>query len=1537
MIHRDIAPANIVISRDGSLCLVDFALATSLAEIRPEFTHHSAILGTLAYVAPEQTGRPARPVDQRADLYALGGTLYELATGEPPFGSGDALRLIHDHLARVPAPPAARGWEVPAPLSEVIMHLLEKEPDNRYQTADGLLYDLERLRDAGPRARALRVGERDFPERLLPPSRLVGRDVELAALQSAFEQAVAGRCRGVLVSGAPGVGKTALVDQLRPVVTRSDGWFVSGKFDQYRHDLEFNAGNQAFRALGRLLLAEPEDELRQLRERILGAVGANAGLLTAVVPEFAALLAAAPVPGDPLTAQARAQRAAADALRAVASPTRPVVMFIDDLQWAGRVSLGFIDLALSEEPIDGLLLVCAYREDDVGETHPLAAALSRWREVTAVERLPLANLAGPSLGTLVGEMLHAEPNAAAQLVSLIEPHTNGNPYEAVELLNALRRDGFLTATAAGWRWDQAAVRAHLGRSELASLLTARVEAMAPSSREMIEAMACLGGRAERRMLRVATGTPENAVDRALAPAIEDGVLVLEPGRHEAVRFRHDRIREAVLGRVDAERRRSIQLAMARRIASVPELFAVAAEQYLPVVDTIDDPPERRQVVSLLRRAADQAALTGDYGRVNSLLSTAPRLIDADDQRMLIEVLTGRHSALFSLGRLEEADDEYRTITELSSGEAARAATSVQVRSLTYRDRFAEAIGLGVQSLRECGITVPAEQRRLGEIDDAFETVYQWLQDSEAADDLVRRDISDLALIAAGQLINAMMPAVYFTGDHVLLGWLTLETLRVWIKHGPGRTLIGPAFHFAHAAMELRCDYAAGYHALRRLLTVSEARGYEPDTSLALHCFNASARFWFEPIEHNVADARRAREGLIAGGDLHIAGHTFAPATTALLESAPSLDAASAEVKAGLDFARRTGGEQTAQWLDGYRWLTDALRGDGSGEPDEVTPDDKYADNPMALFYAHVNRAVAAAIFGDPHGLEQHTSRAIELVPAVSGHYETAWARLLRGLAVADQARHAEDGEKRSRLLSELDDMTRWLAARAADAPDNFRHLVLLLEAERAWTVADFRAASLAFDAAQRDVTRRQRPWHRALITERAARFFLAHGLGHIGEVLVAQARQLYLTWGAIAKVDQLDWAYPTLRRQREATTSENGTGPSDRSEHRAYVTTGTIDLLGILSASQALSSETSIERLRSRVIETLGAMTGATGVHLVVWSEDQHDWPAPAPDSAGTTVLAGGTEHDTAVPMTVLRYAQRVREPLAVSDATTDDRFARDPYFAELDCCSLLSVPILSRGTPRAVLLLENRFIRGAFSAERLDAVKLIAGQLAVSLDNAHLYAELADSRARLTKASDAERRSLERDLHDGAQQGLVSAMITLSLALDQTEDRPKLHATLSMVQAELEQALQELRELAHGLYPTGLRRRGLSGSIRALAQRSDSDVSIGEGVESRFPPEIETALYYCCLEAVQNASKHAGPRTAIRLFTESHALHLEVRDHGPGFELDDVRGGVGLRNMRDRLGVVGGHVEIVSGPGRGTLIAAAAPLTSASARDTGR
>ncbi|QYN38753.1 AAA family ATPase [Pseudonocardia sp. DSM 110487] len=1334
VMHRDISPANVVLSSDGAVCLVDFALATSFAELRPEFSHHARIVGTLEYLAPEQTGRTGRAVDQRADLYALGATLYELATGEPPFGTGDPLRLTHEHLAREPRPPNEVNSAIPMPLSEIILHLLEKEPDNRYQTADGLLHDLERLRDGDARPTEFQLGERDVPLRLLP-SRLVGREDEVAALEGTFEEARAGRCRGVLIGGAPGVGKTALVDQLRPVVTGGDGWFVTGKFDQYRRDLEFDGVYQAFRALGRLLLAEPEEALAEVRVRILEAVGANAGLLTATVPELAALLEVASDPGDPLTAQVRVQRVAAEVLRAVASRIRPLVVFLDDLQWAGRTPLGFVDLVLGEEPIEGLLLVVAYRDGDVDAAHPMVPLMARWRDQADVLHLRLGNLPESGTAAMIADMLHIDQAAAAGLVGAVGPQTSGNPHETAELLGALHRDGVLTVTAGGWRWDEAAVRAHLGRSTVPALSAARIDALPARSRAVVEAMACLGGRAELSVVQTAIGESADVVGEALAPALDDGLLVLEPSPPPAVRFRHDRIREAILHGLDRSRRRTLHVAMARRLAGVPELFAAAAEQYLPAVDTVDDPLERRHVVDLLRRAADQAALIGDHALVDALLTAALRLADPDDTATLIELHIGRHAARYGLGRLEEADEEYRTIEGLSATAMQRAdATAVQVRSLTHRNRFAEAVGLGVESLHELGIAVPAADRVEAELGHHADRLFRWLDDTEVADDVARPDIAHPALLAASALIDATLPAAYFAGNFPMYAWLSLEALRIWIEHGPARRLLGAACHAIPPTLVLHRDYSVMYRARRRIVALGEARGYEPDTSRARQMF-AAASCWGEPVENTVREAQRARAGLIAGGDLATAGYTYYLSVAGLLDCAPTLDACATAAEEALAFTRRTGSEQTGQLMDSYRWLTAVLRGDTSAAAGEEAAPDRYLGNPLALFTAHLTHAIAAAVLDDQPGLAHHAAAAMPLVGSALGLYPSASAHLLHALALAERARGRDD--ERGPLLSELDDVVQWLADRATDAPDNFLHLLRLVEAERAWAVGEFRAAALAFDAARRKAADRRRPWHRALITERAAHFHLAHGLDQTGHDLLGQARRQFAAWGASAKVAQLDWAYPALQSHIEPREGQSADQPADLVPRQPTVTTSTLDLLGIVSASRALSSETSLERLHGRVVEVLGAMTGATAVLLLLWDDDRQDWLQP---STGTgTESISGTGRETVVPMSVVRYVQRTGEPLVVADATRDDRFCRDRYFVDLRCCSLLATPILSRGAPRALLLIENRLIRGAFTTERLDAVKLIAGQLAVSLDNAQLYAEyrrIAEEQAALRRVA---------------------------------------------------------------------------------------------------------------------------------------------------------------------------------------------------------
>ena len=950
------------------------------------------------------------------------------------------------------------------------------------------------------------------------------------------------------------------------------------------------------------------------------------------------------------------------------------------------------------------------------------------------------------------------------------------------------------------------------------------------------------------------------------------------------------------------------------------------------------------MVALLRRAAEQAALVGGYGQVHTLLSGALRVADAGDAATLIELHTARLTALFCLGRLEEADEDYRIIERLSTTVLQRVdATCVQVRSLTNRKLLAEAIELAVDALRELGITVPAPDRLPELIEGYFEHLYRWLDHTDAAEDLARPEITDPILLAVTPLFNAVFPAVYFAGDTFMQAWLSLQVLRIWLDHGTARGVVGPprrscaaspASYSIVTAIALREDYGAAYRAVRRILTLAEARGYEPETSLARFVFSCFS-CWFEPLESSVQSATLAYEGLIKAGDLASAGYTVVHTYGALLDCVPTLDVYAAEAEEALAFVRRVGIDQMGQWLQACRWLTGVLQGKTSAALAEVVPIDRHADNPTARFSVHFTRAIAAAIFDDPAALTRHADAAMQALPVVLGNYVSAVPRLLRGLALAADARTGA-ADERPGMLSEVDDLIRWLRARAEDAPMNFLHLLRLLEAERAWAGGDFGAAALAFDAARGEVAARQRPWHRALITERAARFALARGLQHAGFELLAQARHEYLAWGATAKVAQLDWAYPALRPHADAPEESVGDQAGDLRGRGSVLTTGTIDLLAIVSASQALSSETTIDGLHARVGGVLAAVTGATAVQLLLWNEDRQDWLLPAP--TGGTVALSATGHDRAVPTSVLRYAQRIPEPLVVADATSDDRFARDPYFADIDRCSLLALPVLSRGRLRAVLLLENRLIRGAFTAERLDAVKLIAGQLAVSLDNAQLYSELAASRARIVAAADQARRRIERDLHDGAQQQLVSLAMQLRMIHQEvTPEADELRTQLERAVSQATGALDTLRNLSRGIHPAILTKGGLGPAVHALMRRSPIPVRLDVHVKKRLPDQLEVSAYYIVAEALTNAAKHSGASTVTVTVEENPGdgiLVLEVGDDGVGGA--DFADGTGLLGLKDRVEALGGGIDLHSTPGAGTTLRVELPLTRAAGKPSG-
>jgi diguanylate cyclase (GGDEF)-like protein len=1322
VVHKDINPANILAEGEPRRpILIDFDLSTTFAEERPGFTHHTAIAGTLPYLAPEQTGRTGWPVDQRADLYALGATLYELATGTPPFGSGgDTLDLIRRHLSATPAPIRDANPAVPAQFDVIVARLLEKEPGRRYQSADGLRHDLDRLA-AAPEV-MFPPGEHDFPMRLVPPTRLVGRDAELDTLRTAFRDAVSGHTRCLLISGAPGVGKSSLVDQLRPMVTGAGGWFVSAKFDQLRRGADVSPVRLAIAAVARLLLAEPEAELREARGRLLDALGPEAGLLAAIVPDFQTVLGipAAGAAGDPRTATPRLARAGLKLLQVVARPDRPVVLMLDDVQWAGPAPLGLIDEVVGADDLTGLLLVAAYRDAELDAVHPLTALLRRWRGLPQPPvRLDLANLADTDVGGLLADLLRLPAQDGAGLAAAVHARTGGNPFDIVVLVNALRRDGVLTPGPDGWRWDPDALRRHNG--DVLDLLSTRITALPPDTGELVADLACLGGHLTGGVLRALAG---GDADTVLGPALEDGLLVV--GEDDGVRFRHDRVRQAAYGAQDPVDRRARHLRLARRLARDPGGVGLAAEQYQLVMADVTDPGERRDAVGMLVAAAGHARLVSNYAAMENLLAAAAGLLPAGDDALRLTIDMERHAALYALARFDEADDCYARIAAGAGPLPLAPSATLQVGSLTIRGRAQEALELGIGVLTALGHPVPDGAEMAAAIHDGADLLAGW---AGKPDDLPEN--TDPGTAAAGMLINQLIVTAYLVHP-AMVPWLVSEVVRLRVRGGPCRELSGPMGYVMFLTVPARDDYRTGYLAALEVLAESETRGYEPATSQVRYLCGLSALPWFAPLEEAIRQTRRAREGLLRAGDQGNAAITYWSTVPDLMDCG-TLDDLGTEVDNGLALTHRTGNDLVGGALTCWRQLVRALRGvtaaAGSMDDDEFSTAAHLADVrrvPVAAAHLLFTNALVAAIFGDEEALDRTTSvedaRRVGVATPLS-----LTGCVLRCLSLTASLRAGTVPDP-SAALDELDRHRFWLAARAAEGPANVAHLHLFIEAERAAVDGDFPSAIRFYDEALQ-LAGRRRPWHRALIAERAGRYHLREGMRFAGERLIKDASRRYAAWGATGKCTELSAEFPFLRD-----------GVRTASDASVGITTDAVDLLAVLRASQALSSSTRVGRLQELVAEVLQALTGATSVLLVLRDVETGAWFLLGP-TGDVIPLAQAADR---LPLTAFRYAERTGVPLLIGDTADDDRFRGDAYLQAVPAGSLLIVPILSRGEPRGMLVLESHHGRNAFAVTGIDAVQLIAGQLSVSLDNALLYASLERKVTERTEALRAANEQLE-------------------------------------------------------------------------------------------------------------------------------------------------------------------------------------------------
>ena len=691
LIHKDIKPANIVLDEaSGAVRLTGFGIASGLVRERQPPHPPETIAGTLAYMAPEQTGRMNRSIDSRSDLYALGVTFYRMLVGALPFVATDPMEWVHSHLARRPQAPTERLRGIPRPLSAIVMKLLAKRAEDRYQTAAGLDHDLRRCRaewQAAHRIADFPIGENDAPDRLLIPEKLYGREPEVETLLAAFERVVKdGATELVLVSGYSGIGKSSVVNELQPVLVPPRAFFAAGKFDQYKRDIPYSTLAQAFQGLVRPLLAMGDSQLGAWREALGAALGPNGQLMVDLVPELKFVIGEQkPVPElPPQDAQRRFQLVLRRFLGVFARPGRPLALFLDDLQWLDAATLDLLEDWSVNPDIRYLLLIGAYRDNEVSAAHPLMRKLEAIRARGGPREISLRPLSGADLGALIADALRVNSDEAAPLAELVHEKTAGNPFFAIQFLHGLADENLLAFdhTRGRWSFDLAAIESKHHTDNVVELLAAKLTRLPPDTRSALRQFACLGNAADAGMLSIALGIPEEDVHAALREALRQQTV---ERLDRSYAFVHDRIQEAAYALIPEASRPEAHLAIGRRLAAhLPlakrdEAIFEIANQLNRGAALIASPEEREQAAELNLAAGKRAKASSAYVSALSYLATARTLLPEaawqhrHDQAFEIELHTA--DCEVCTGALKAAEERLVALASRAAGTVQQCAVA----------------------------------------------------------------------------------------------------------------------------------------------------------------------------------------------------------------------------------------------------------------------------------------------------------------------------------------------------------------------------------------------------------------------------------------------------------------------------------------------------------------------------------------------------------------------------------------------------------------------------------------------------------------------------------------------------------------------------------------------------------------------------------------------------------------------------------------------------------------------------------------------
>ncbi len=1346
--HGDVSPANVLrISASKEVLLSDFGLS---ARLDPVAFQPGVMQGTLAYIAPEQTGRTVRAPDHRSDLYSLGATLYELLTGHPPFGISDPLALVHAHLATRPLPPKTRLSAVPAGLSDLVLKLLAKNPEERYQSAFGLAQDLLRIQtelQASGELTAFALGQQDVAARFALRPGLYGRETEGAGLQAAYARAAQGHTEALMITGPSGVGKSALVEGLRRHVMAAGGLFLAGKYDQLRRNIPLSGLSQAFEALARRLLAEPPERLVQWTQALKQALGNLGQVLLDLCPIFELTLGAQPqLPKlGPVETERRQNRVVGNVLEVVATKEHPLVLFLDDLQWADGASLRLLETILTTEARPHLLVLGAYRDGEVDAVHPLSAVLSAVSKAgTRVEVLALSALPLSAIEALVAAALWTSPDKVRALSELVWEKTGGTPFYVGEFLSALARRELLRFDPEQgiWIWELKTLRRQSMTDNVASLLAKRLQTLGPRTLQVLAEAACLSTTFTLSFLSLASGAAPEQLAEELAPTIGAGFLLVERPEEAGslaagltletpVSFQHDRVQQMAYESIAEAERPAVHLRLGQRLRQGPEgevegrLFDVVRHLNAGV-SLMNSPSERLVLAALNLRAARKARASAAHEPARRLLDMALSLLPADSWQsvyeLTLEVHLERAQTEVALSLFDDILQTRDQVMRAARTPLDRARVlELVVKSFAMQGQTNDAIDTAIEALRALGVSLPKNPSPPALLVQ-FARI-RMLRGARSLPELLSAPFVTEPAIQTALRILAALLITAITARPLLMPFVIFTMLGLTFQHGSSPQAAA-AYAMYGVLLGLMEDFQGAVSFGTLSLDLLDRFPGETSRGWVMAIVVATTHTFHRPLHECIRmldmAALAAREAGESEGD----GSATTAATLYSYLAGVPLEQLQQRCGAALRNAEKSRPVLTRLLVSLVLQSVESLMA-RPGSQEAQTRALARAELQREL-ERRQNTPILAYFWGYQvieHYLRGEYEEAAACLAAYKKHRQGAWGApsvsvidsyvVLTKLAQYSQLSFSERAAVRAKLIR----LRLGLRKRVRFSPYNLAHLERLVTAEWSRVSGATRAVIQAQYQAAIELSHTHGFLHEeALAQELYARFLATQGDEALARAARQTAYRLYQVWGAEAVLARLEKSFPELRPQQVAPSSSSASVSVDNLQ---------LDLTAVLRAAQALSGEIVLSKLLSALLTTLLAAAGASRGVLLLRDGDAlvHAAEATSGDTAVMLPPPLPLSQEAPLALSLIHYVERSREELILEHSLNDPRFATDPYLVRRTPCALLALPLVRQGSLTGVLYLENDVTSGAFTPARVQVVRLLASQAAISLENAKLYA----------------------------------------------------------------------------------------------------------------------------------------------------------------------------------------------------------------------